>query len=92
MILFSLLSLTVSLAGSLDNKVLTIIDTEDDFKKYTNTVKCLNPGIMLSECENISFTVTLLNKKNGESKVKEFTRTKEQFFDALKVYSKEYNL
>ena len=90
LILFSLLGLTVALAGPLDNKELTIIDAEDDFKKYTNTVKCLNSSQMLSECENISFTVKLVNKKNGESKVKEFTRTKEQFFDALKVYSKEY--
>jgi len=90
MFLLSLLTVKFTLAGPLDNKELTIIDAEDDFKKYTNTVNCLNPSLILSECENISFTVTLLNKKNGESKVKEFTRTKEQFFDALKVYSKEY--
>ena len=90
LILFSLLSLKVIYAGPLDNKELTIIDAEDNWKKYTNTVRCLNSALMLSECEEILFTKKVLNKKNGESKVREFTRSKEQFFDALKAYAKEY--
>ena len=85
------ISLKDSFAGPLDNKSLTLIEYKYRGRKYSNTVRCSSAHANLSTCDKIVFSENTINKKIGKVRsYRSYTITKQQFFDSLNEFSKEY--
>ena len=85
------ISVKESFAGPLDQSSLTLVKYKYRGREYTNTVRCNDTQVSLLDCVKIVFSQDVNNRKTGKVRTyRSYTITKQQFFDSLKEFSKEY--
>ena len=86
-----IISMKESIAGPLDNISLTLVEYKYRGRKYSNNVRCNNPQVNLSGCDEVVFSQNIFNKRTGKVRTyRSYSITKQQLFDSLNEFSKEY--